>query len=466
MQRLQAYQFELIPNGQQALLMRRFAGACRFVFNKALALQQSNHADGGKYIGYVEMAKRLTAWRNSQETPWLKDAPAHPLQHALKDLDRAYRNFFEQRAAFPRFKRKGVRESFRYPEPKQFKLDTANARLFLPKLGWMRLRLSRQVLGELRNITVSLRAGRWYASIQTAREVEQPIPNGSKATGIDVGIKRFATFSDGSFLAPLNSFRQHEQRLARYQRRMARKVKGSKNWNKAKKKVQRIHAEIANVRKDFLHKATTAISQQYALVVLEDLKVRNMSKSAKGNAESPGKKVRAKSGLNKSILDQGWYEFRRQLEYKMQWQGGWLMTVNPRNTSRTCPVCGHVSADNRTTQAKFACVSCGHQAHADVVGAINILARGMQNMRHGGKDMPPNACIESFMPSLGEGMGETTCTYALVCPEGHAKESQGFPLRGNRDSSHGGDVSHAKLARVKHASPMKQEPTEVILQDE
>ena len=183
-------------------------------------------------------------------------------------------------------------------------------------------------------------------------------------------------------------------------------------------------------------------------------------------AESPGKKVRAKSGLNKSILDQGWYEFRRQLEYKMQWQGGWLMTVNPRNTSRTCPVCGHVSADNRTTQAKFACVSCGHQAHADVVGAINILARGMQNMRHGGKDMPPNACIESFVSSPCEEMEETTCTYDLVFPEGHAKEIQGFPLRGNRDSSHGGDVSHAKLARVKHASPMKQEPTEVIFQDE
>ena len=397
--------------------MRRFAGACRFVFNKALALQQSNHADGGKYIGYVEMAKRLTAWRNSQETPWLKDAPAHPLQHALKDLDRAY---------LLQSKRRRV--------------------LFIH---------------------------------------EWPDGHGLRDA------KSFATFSDGSFLAPLNSFRQHEQRLARYQRRMARKVKGSKNWNKAKKKVQRIHAEIANVRKDFLHKATTAISQQYALVVLEDLKVRNMSKSAKGSVESPGKKVRAKSGLNKSILDQGWrilrhersecgegevgvsaererlwYEFRRQLEYKMQWQGGWLMTVNPRNTSRTCPVCGHVSADNRTTQAQFACVSCGHQAHADVVGAINILARGMQNMRHGGKDMPPNACIESFMPSLGEGMGETTCTYDLVCPEGHAKESQGFPLRGNRDSSHGGDVSHAKLARVKHASPMKQEPTEVILQDE
>ena len=337
--------------------MRRFAGACRFVFNKALALQQSNHADGGKYIGYVEMAKRLTAWRNSQETPWLKDAPAHPLQHALKDLDRAY---------LLQSKRRRV--------------------LFIH---------------------------------------EWPDGHGLRDA------KSFATFSDGSFLAPLNSFRQHEQRLARYQRRMARKVKGSKNWNKAKKKVQRVHAEIANVRKDFLHKATTAISRQYALVVLEDLKVRNMSKSAKGSIDSPGKKVRAKSGLNKSILDQGWYEFRRQLEYKMQWQGGWLMTVNPRNTSRTCPVCGHVSADNRTTQAKFACVSCGHQAHADVVGAINILARGMQNMRHGGKDMPPNACIESFVSSPCEEMEETTCTYDLVCPEGHAKESQGFPRSGN-----------------------------------
>ena len=466
MQRLQAYQFELMPDGRQASLMRRFAGACRFVFNKALALQQDNHANGGKYISYFDMSKHLTTWRNSPETPWLKDAHVHPLQQALKDLDRAYRNFFEKRAAFPNFKRKGLRESFRYPAPKQFKLDQANARIFLPKLGWMRLRLSRKVMGELRNITVSLRAGRWYASIQTAREVEKPIPHGSKATGIDVGVKRFATFSDGSFLASLNSFRQHELRLARYQRRMARKVKGSKNWNKAKKKVQRVHAEIANVRKDFLHKATTAISQQYALVVLEDLKVRNMSKSAKGSAESPGKKVRAKSGLNKSILDQGWYEFRRQLEYKMQWQGGWLMTVNPRNTSRTCPVCGHVSADNRTTQAQFACVSCGHQAHADVVGAINILARGMQNMRDGGKDMPPNACIESFVSSPCEETEETTCTHDLVCPEGHTKESQRFPRRGNRDSSHGGDVSHAKLARVRHASPMKQEPTEVILQDE
>jgi len=126
MQRLQAFKFELMPTGDQQRQMRRFSGSCRFVFNKALALQQSNHEAGGKFIGYGAMAKQLTAWRNGLETSWLKDAPVHPLQHALKDLEKAYKNFFEKRADFPRFKRKGQRDSFRYPDPKQIKLDQAN----------------------------------------------------------------------------------------------------------------------------------------------------------------------------------------------------------------------------------------------------------------------------------------------------------------------------------------------------
>jgi putative transposase len=122
-QRLQAFKFELQPNGQQERDMRRFAGACRFVFNKALALQKENYEAGGKFIGYVAMAKHLTAWRNGTETPWLKNAPVHPLQHALKDMERAYKNFFAKRAAFPRFKKRGQHDSFRYPDAKQFKLD-------------------------------------------------------------------------------------------------------------------------------------------------------------------------------------------------------------------------------------------------------------------------------------------------------------------------------------------------------
>lgn len=376
MQRLQAFKFELRPNGEQQRDMRRFAGACRFVYNKALALQKANYEAGGKFIGYVTMAKHLTEWRNGTETPWLKDAPVHPLQHALKDMERAYKNFFAKRAAFPKFKKRGQHDSFRYPDPKQFKLDQANGRIFLPKLGWMRLRLSRPVMGELRNVTVSLSGGKCFVSIQTEREVEQPVPQAMSAVGIDMGIARFATMSDGSFLAPLNSFKKHEARLRRAQRAMSRKTKFSHNWKKAKARVQRLHARIGNARRDYLHKATTTISKNHAMVCIEDLQVRNMSRSAAGSVDAPGKNVRAKSGLNKAILDQGWFEFRRQLEYKLTWSGGWLVAVLPVNTSRTCPACGCVSTDNRTTQAKFACVECGYEENADVVGALNILARG------------------------------------------------------------------------------------------
>jgi putative transposase len=376
MKRLQAYQYELKPNGQQLRDMRRFSGSCRFVFNKALALQKTHHEAGNKFIGYVAMAKRLTAWRNSTDTAWLSLAPVHPLQHARKDLERAYKNFFAKRADFPRFKKKGMGDSFRYPDAKQFKIDAGNSRVFLPKLGWIRYRNSRELLGTAKNITVSSNGGKWFVSIQTEREIAEPVHPSVTIIGIDVGITRFATLSDGSFIEPLNTFRKHEQRLARYQRAMSRKTKFSNNWKKAKAKVQKLHTRIANVRRDFLHKTSSAISQNHAIVCIEDLQVRNMSKSAAGSSETPGRNVKAKSGLNKSILDQGWFEFRRQLDYKQIWRGGEVLAVPPRNTSRTCPACGHVSAENRQTQAKFACVDCGYEANADLVGAINVLAAG------------------------------------------------------------------------------------------
>ena len=375
MRRLQGFKYELMPTGEQQRQMRRFAGSCRFVFNKALALQKERYEQGDKKLGYAGLCKLLTEWRNSTETAWLADAPVHPLQQTLKDLERAYTNFFAKRADFPRFKKKGQHDSFRYPNPKQIKLDQANSRLFLSKLGWLRYRNSRDVLGMVKNVTISQSCGKWYVSIQTEREVEQPIPQGG-AVGIDMGIARFATLSDGTYYAPLNSFLRHETALRKAQQAMSRKTKFSNNWKKARTRVQRIHARIGNARRDFLHKTTTTISQNHAMVCIEDLQVRNMSRSAAGTTEAPGKNVRAKSGLNKSILNQGWFEFRRQLEYKLQWRGGWLIPVPPQNTSRTCPCCGHVSKDNRQTQAKFECVECGFEANADVVGAINVLRAG------------------------------------------------------------------------------------------
>lgn len=375
MQRLQAFKYELLPNGQQERHLRRFAGSCRFVYNKALAVQKERFDRGEKKLGYAGLCKLLTAWRNSPETEWLTHAPVHPLQQALKDLERAYSNFFSQRTSLPRFKKKGQSDSFRYPDPNQIKLDQANSRIFLPKLGWLRYRNSREVLGPVKNVTVSQSCGKWLVAIQTEREVERPIPQGG-AVGIDMGIARFATLSDGTFYAPLNSFKRHATRLRKAQQALSRKTKFSNNWKRAKARVQKIHSRMSNARRDFLHKISTVISKNHAMVCIEDLQVRNMARSAAGTTEQPGRNVRAKSNLNKAILDQGWFEFRRQLEYKLAWQGGWLVVVPPQNTSRTCPGCGHVSADNRKTQERFVCVECGFAENADVVGAINLLRAG------------------------------------------------------------------------------------------
>lgn len=375
MRRLQAFKYELIANGQQQRDMRRFAGSCRFVFNKALALQKTRFEAGEKRLGYAGLCRVLTEWRHSPDTTWLAQSPVHPLQQTLKDLECAYTNFFAKRAGSPRFKKKGRSDSFRYPDPKQFKLDQVNNRIFLPKLGWLRYRNSREVLGIVRNVTVSARQGKWFVSIQTEREVEQPARKGN-AVGIDMGIVRFATLSDGTFYAALNSFKRHEQALRKAQQAMSRKKKFSNNWKKDKARIQRIHAHIANARMDFLHKTSSTISQNHAVVCIEDLQVRNMSRSAAGSIETPGRNVRAKSGLNRSILDQGWFEFRRQLDYKLRYSGGQLIAVPAKNTSRTCPVCGHIAKENRRTQAQFACEACGYEEHADVVGAINILRAG------------------------------------------------------------------------------------------
>jgi len=417
MKRLQAYKYELKPNGEQQRNMRRFAGSCRFVFNKALAMQKALYEQGEKKLGYAGLCKALTAWRNSEDTAWLADAPVHPLQQTLKDLERAYTNFFAKRADFPCFKKKGMGDRFRYPDAKQFKIDAGNSRVFLPKLGWIRYRNSRDILGTPKNITVSSNGGKWFVSIQTEREIAEPAHPSASIIGIDVGITRFATLSDGSFIEPLNTFRKHEQRLARYQRAMSRKTKFSNNGKKAKAKVQKLHTRIANVRRDFLHKASTTISQNHAIVCIEDLQVRNMSRSAAGSSEAPGRNVKAKSGLNKSILDQSWAEFRRQLEYKQAWRGGDVLAVPPRNTSRTCPCCGHVSAENRQTQARFACVECGYENNADLVGAINVLAAGHAVLACGGmaqSGRPRPKGIPSLRDIKQEPAEATTQGFALV----------------------------------------------------
>ncbi|EFH2634642.1 TPA: transposase [Escherichia coli] len=382
MKRLQAFKFQLRPGGQQECEMRRFAGACRFVFNRALARQNENHEVGNKYIPYGKMASWLVEWKNATETQWLKDSPSQPLQQSLKDLERAYKNFFQNRAAFPRFKKRGQNDAFRYPQG--VKLDQENSRIFLPKLGWMRYRNSRQVTGVVKNVTVSQSSGKWYISIQTESEVSTPVHPSASMVGLDAGVAKLATLSDGTVFEPVNSLQKNQKKLARLQRQLSRKVKFSNNWQKQKCKIQRLHSRIANIRRDYLHKVTTTVSKNHAMIVIEDLKVSNMSKSAAGTVSQPGRNARAKSGLNRSILDQGWNEMRRQLEYKQLWRGGQVFAVPPAYTSQRCACCGHTAKENRLSQSKFRCQVCGYTANADVNGARNILAAGHAVLACGG----------------------------------------------------------------------------------
>ncbi|HGJ5856464.1 RNA-guided endonuclease InsQ/TnpB family protein [Arsenophonus nasoniae] len=382
MKLLQAFKFQLRPNSQQERDMRRFAGACRFVFNRALALQNENHEIGNKYIPYTKMTSWLIEWKSDPETQWLKESPSQPLQQSLKDLERAYKNFFQKRAAFPRFKKRGVNDTFRYPQG--VKLDQENSRLFLPKLGWIRYRNSCEVIGAVKNVTVSQSCGKWYISIQTEYEVSDPKHESTSMIGIDAGVAKLATLSDGTIFKPVNSFKVNQSKLAKLQRQLSRKVKFSANWKKQKRKIQRLHSHIANIRKDYLHKTTTEISKNHAMIVIEDLKVNNMSKSAKGTAEKHGRNVRAKSGLNRAILDQGWYEMRRQLEYKQIWRGGQVLAIPPAYTSQRCACCGHTAKENRLSQSQFECIECGYTENADINGARNILAAGHAVLACGG----------------------------------------------------------------------------------
>ena len=372
-----AFKFELMPNGAQIRKMKQFCGSSRFAFNKALAYQNEQYeADRSFKFSYNKMTALLPEWK--QEFVWLKDCNAQTLQSSLKDLESALKNFFAKRANFPKFKKKGSKESFRFPQG--CKLEQHNNRIRLPKIGWVRYRNSRsscKVLGKIKNVTVSQKCGKWYVSIQTEFEREIPTPKGGEI-GIDMGVVRFATLSDGTFFEPVNAFKTLKGKLAKLQKQFKHKTKFSKNWQKLKAKISRLHHKISNIRKNHLHQISSAISKNHAIVYVEDLQVANMSKSAKGTVEQHGKNVKQKSGLNRAILDQAWSEFRRQLDYKLLWRGGHLIAVPPQNTSRCCPACGHTTKDSRQTQALFECVECGYQNNADLVGAINVLKRGQE----------------------------------------------------------------------------------------
>jgi putative transposase len=384
--------FRLYPTPEQEAQMAQIAGACRFIYNLALE-QRRNWYRPGRKFSFASQCREVTMLR--AEVEWLRAAPIHPLQQALRDLERAYQNWWAKRAAAPTPRKKGLNDSFRFPDPVSLRVDrtgTSTGRLKLPKLGWVKLRGWQELPGEISNITVSRRAGQWFAAVQCEREVAEPVASTLPAVGIDMGVAIFAALSDGSTIAPANHGKRALKALRRAQRAVARKKHGSANRRKAIRRVARIQKRVTDARRDCLHKHSTTIAKNYGMVVVEALQVRNMSASAKGTADAPGSRVRQKAGLNRAILDQGWSMFRTMLAYKLADRGGRLVEVPAAYTSQTCSACGLVDAASRQGQARFVCIGCGHAANADSNAASNILRRADSALKpvEGNRTKRPN----------------------------------------------------------------------------
>lgn len=370
------YKFRLKPTEVQAATLAQFAGACRFVYNLALE-QRRDYWRPGRRITYLTQAADLTKLR--AEVEWINALPVHALQQALRDLDRAFVNFFEGRASYPTPRVKGIHDSFRVPQNggdlRIRKLNAKWSSVKLPKLGWVKYRSHRLVDGEICNATVSLKGGHWWVSIQTEREIDVH-PSALPPVGVDRGVAVLAALSTGELIEPGSALVKHSRRLKNAQRCLSRRKNGSNRWRQQKSRVNRIHTKIANTRKDQLHKVSLDLARRFGTVVVEALKTKNMTASAAGTVEEPGRNVAQKSGLNRAILDKGWHMFETMLAYKLAERGGTLVKVNPAFTSQTCAECGTISKANRESQADFECVSCGHAAHADLNAARNILRAG------------------------------------------------------------------------------------------
>ena len=402
-----AYKFRLEPNAEQEVILNNLVGSARFVWNKMLAISFEMFAKN-EFINATNLVNKIMDLKDNPDFSFLKtSANAVSLQQKIRDLASAWSRFFDPkvhaklkenkkkprkpkffkladgteiqlRPLMPRFKRKSDGcDSIRLVQFDKYCRIEGN-RVKLPNgIGLVTFRKSQDIIGTIKNITISKKSGHWYVSFGCESILSQkPIHPSKSAIGIDLGITKLITTSDGKYIKPKNSFKANQIKLAKLQRQLSKKVLFSQNWKKQKNKIQKLHHHIANIRHDYLHKITTTISKNHAMIACEDLKVANMSKSASGSVAEHGRNVKAKSGLNKSILDQGWGMMVDMLEYKQQWRGGLLIKVNPRYTSQTCFECKHIAKENRRTQANFECIQCDHKANADVNAAKNILSAG------------------------------------------------------------------------------------------
>lgn len=369
-----AYKFRFYPTPEQELILAKTFGCARFAYNYMLRLRTDAWFKEKKRIGYHETSAALTALKKQPEYAWLNEVSSVPVQQALRHLQTAFNNFFAKRAGYPQYKRKDGPQSAEYTTS-AFKWDGRSLKLAKMDAP-LAIRWSRTIpkAAKVTTVTVSRdTAGRYFVSLLCDDAVAAK-PAAQGKVGIDLGLTHFAILSTGEKVAAPNTFRKYEAKLAKLQRRLAKKQKGSKNRAKARLKVARLHAKIADARRDFLHKLSTRLINENQVIAIESLSVSSMQKNR---------------CLSKSISDAGWSEFVRQLEYKARWYGRELIGIDRwYPSSKRCSDCGYTMPKMPLSVREWVCPECGSIHDRDINAARNVLAAGLA----------VSACGESVSP--------------------------------------------------------------------
>ncbi len=379
----QGYQFKLQPTASQERTFWQYCGAVRWVYNHMLAERKAAYKATGKSPSAHDQIKQLPILKRQPETAWVNTVQSQVLQDAVLDLDDAFERFFRKQNGYPCFKKKhGRKQSFSYPQG----VKGEGNKVWLPKIGWVRFRKSRQIEGTIKRATVKHKASGWYVSLLC--EVEKPAPKPVPVTehnsvGIDLGSIDLVATSRGEKITNQRHYRKMERKLKRAQRMKSRRKPGSRRYTKAKQRVAVLHERAANRRKDDLHKLSRQLIDENQAVFCEDLNVIGM---ASGN-------------MGKSIGDAGWSELVRQLKYKAQWMGKVLLKINRYYpSSKTCAHCDYVHADLQRDERYWICPNCGTLHDRDLNAAVSVHREGLRLYLAAGQTERQNARGQTVRP--------------------------------------------------------------------
>lgn len=383
--------FELVCNSELEREFEKIANVTRTVRNSALEYKKTMWNQWRINTKAHDIIKELPILKKTEGFEWTGEVPSQCLQQTILDLDIAYKNFFT-RGGFPKFQKKNSKSgmSFRFPRSaKGFKIERLSKKKWtldgVPQFKSLKFigNDKKSFVSEIKNmfditsITISKEYDKWFVSLTFLKLKNSEMDVSDNAIGIDRGIAiSYACSNKKTYTIP-QKLKKLENKIARLQMKSRRQKTKSNNKKKTYKKIAKIHTKIRHIRLNFLQKTTTTIVKNHNIVMIENLKVKNMSKSAKGTLKNPGKMVKQKSGLNRAILRQGWGKFERMLEYKLKRKHGKLVKVDPKFTSQKCCECGHIDKNSRQNQEDFLCTNCGAHKNADINAAINILTAGL-----------------------------------------------------------------------------------------